>query len=206
MATIDMVRVNSRISRAKSRKLENKALSLAGARLREAKRDAIEYIENHPVTRSLSNKTGGDGGGLIPKGSLYGFLGFNEGSDPARELLDIMNDKISLGNIKRKTKRGGLFDIEVNFPSLEEVAQEVEDLEWTADSWIDLIENGISGYRNFYRGKAKNSRSGGGIQVKKDLRTWDGETLPTIYYSGAESRFLRKIKTTFGLRRGSDFL
>lgn len=158
------------------KKLTDKFLTKEGEKFsirhfREIKDFILKEVRNHPVCVELKNHTNPskfmDGLGSHG-GTLFGLMGFNEGSDPVEDLINFLNQRIT-----RKTKLlTFFFRSKVFFPDLSDMA-EVEELQmpWLKGvSWPQAIQDGLSGLRNFLsfsQGAAPDSsRSQEGLQAK----------------------------------------
>jgi hypothetical protein len=133
------------------------------------KNEFIEEFMNHPITQeiqggisaaNLSNTLGGIT-------NLYSFIGFDEGTDPIKpieELLKKSNYRILFNN--RSVEATVIFDI----PTAAQIF-EITPMPWASGrSWARGIETGISGL-GYYIKKAKNSRSGLGVQSNQQVRS-----------------------------------
>ena len=133
------------------------------------KNEFINEFMNHPITQeiqggisaaNLSNTLGGIT-------NLYSFIGFDEGTDPIKpieELLKKSNYRILFNN--RSVEATVIFDI----PTAAQIF-EITPMPWASGrSWARGIETGISGL-GYYIKKAKNSRSGLGVQSNQQVRS-----------------------------------
>lgn len=162
----------------------------------KAKRSLLKDFDNHGVTQELSTDSGSENpaeksSNYLDYGNLFSFLGIDEGTDVTeivRETLDMVT------RIKRGAKfshtigKRFVFDVQVQYPTQEELNDATRILEWTSKGVVDLIQNGSPGYTKYLFSiirKFKNSRSGTAIQTKKgDMRNgsfrgtkWTNEVL-----------------------------
>jgi len=129
-----------------------------------------EFFE-HPITDELlkgveSSNVSGTLGGI---GNLFSFIGFPAGSDPIAPITEELTRKIL---IRVTPKTGSRFNIQLSFPDKERIFNKTP-IPWSfGRSWIDGIEKGISGLGQYLVGNNyKGSRSGGGIQSSKTIRS-----------------------------------
>lgn len=140
-------------------------------------------FEKHPVTKEI------DGGIDSPNYSktligfnsdegknLYSFIGFYDGDDPLeaiRERLDEDHpDGPKLKYIKGSQVRNLVFQFRITPPNKDEIYNETP-MPWANGiSWAERVELGMPGVTRFLNKIGlRSSRSGGGIQVKSDLRS-----------------------------------
>jgi hypothetical protein len=133
------------------------------------KNEFIEEFMNHPITQEIqggisATNSSGTLGGIT---NLYSFIGFDEGTDPIKpieELLKKSNYRILFNN--RSVEATVIFDV----PTAAQIF-EITPMPWaTGRSWARGIETGISGL-GYYIKKAKNSRSGLGVQSNQQVRS-----------------------------------
>lgn len=137
----------------------------------ERKQNLVENFSNHPVTKeisaeespNISNTLGG-------YGNLFGFLGFDQGSDPIYPVEETLKSKTQLENISIKTSTDNVL-VRYSVPDLEDFNSSAQ-LEWDATNWVKGIERGISGFQNFMAKAAGNS--GQGIQIKGKIKPFTG--------------------------------
>ncbi len=138
---------------------------------RAVKSFILDEVRRHPICVELKNHTNPSKfmNGLGSRGgTLFGLMGFYEGSDPVEELISFLNQKIS-----RRTKLlTFFFRAKVFFPDLSDMA-EVEALQmpWLKGvSWPQALQDGLSGLRNFLSFSPDNapnaSLSKEGLQAK----------------------------------------
>lgn len=199
MAKIFKANIIDRMTRSKLPSFEQRAESLATSRFKRAKKQTLRAYDTDDVTLSIENKGfGGDAGLLNGKGSLWGFLGFESGSNPTSELRDYLDRNIKLS--KGKRVRGRLqIAYKYETPSKSGI-DSASPLPWTSKSWTSAIEQGISGLERFiYFGKLSGSRSGFGLQAKNELRNAEMKTRP--YMSRILGSFNETLEKLFSRRR-----
>jgi hypothetical protein len=138
----------------------------------EERKDAlVENFTNHPVTKeisaeespNISNTLGG-------YGNLFGFLGFDKGSDPIYPVQETLKEKTKLDHISIKTSTDSVL-VRYSVPDLDDFNSSAQ-LEWDATNWVKGIERGISGFQNFMAKAA--GKSGQGIQTKGSIKPFTG--------------------------------
>lgn len=196
MATINYDSIHQQI--AKSSTLQNLAKKEGLIVFRDAKNELIQDINNHPVTKEIeegrANPETATSASLGGKGNLWGFLGFSKGSNPIDKLKGLINEKTrfftSPTTIVAKDKIK--FTFKVESPELKDLEDETPYDEWSSRSWLNGIEKGIQGLERFAYFIFSNSRSGGGIQSRKQLRSSQYNGQP--YITPILNKFRDKLK------------
>jgi len=178
--------------------------------LNERRVEFLKNLDEHPVTKEIKagpkptvkNKTGLLGG----YGNLFSFIGFPQGSDPIGYLKSFFVKsritRVSLTSISK-----GKFFIESDIPTKEEIYSDPEThIRWEPGrSWLDGIEQGISGLGQYIMARNQKDRiaslktggSGEAIQLKsKDgssIQLRPGRMRPTAYFSRLYRNFIKSI-------------
>tara|TARA_B100000676_G_scaffold192830_1_gene189516 strand:- start:43 stop:624 length:582 start_codon:yes stop_codon:yes gene_type:complete len=156
--------------------------------LKEKKAMLAEF-DAHPVTQGLRSHSSA---GLVPRGTLFGFLGFAEGDRPTEELRQFLNKFITFkfsSNSKKRAERV----YAVKIPTKDEI-YDATPLPWAdGRSWVKGIEHGISGMGKYMDIKSPQSRSGEGIQSKNDT---GGRFRNTSYISSILNNFKKKLQSS----------
>lgn len=189
--------------RTSIRQLKPLADANAQRKFNAASEDIIEYYDEHPVTSEL--RAGKDSASsLVPvsEGNLFTFLGFYFNTKPASVLKTELKNHLKLKRVF-DTKNASIIEngleiqyvYPVNLPSYEEIAHDDKfNLEWSSRSWIDEIENGISGLAfylhniRFYGNEESHSRRA--FQMKNKVR--EGE-MPGIKYLSDVLKYARSL-------------
>lgn len=166
--------------------------------LNEARIDLLVDLDTHPVSKEIeagANASVGNSSGLLRGyGNLFSFIGFEAGSNPVGYLKSFFLKKSGITDVKLQNAGKGRFLVKTQIPTLEEIHSDPQNhIPWQPGrSWLDGIENGISGF-GWYLSKNGKGRSGGGVQVsrKKPLRR--GNFKPTKYFSVMYNKFLKRI-------------
>jgi hypothetical protein len=153
-------------------KLKKHAHSHALNKIEQAKKIMLAEFNNHPVTKEIeagpnaSNSSGTLGG----VGNLFSFIGFKAGDRPVEPVRKLLENSTQLISVKPKSKGELEFEILIDLPSKEEIAQ-ASPLPWAAArSWVIGIEQGLSGFGQFLVESGK-GRSGQAIEVKGSIRS-----------------------------------
>lgn len=192
-----------RISKQLQQQIESKAVNYI---LRQNSEKIISQFENikqrlineflnHPVTKEINagpyaNNTSGTLSN-ISQGNLFSFIGFELGTNPTEEILNIL-ERIEINLIKTYNS----ISVIIKLPTPEDIWA-VTPMPWQEGrSWAKGIESGISGLNYYLYNKNLNddsSRSGVAIQIKnKPIRSY-ARYIPTQYIS----TLLKKYKTIF---------
>ncbi|MBN86606.1 MAG: hypothetical protein CL885_03700 [Dehalococcoidia bacterium] len=172
----------------KDRKVARAMDAKAKEHFDQAKNRMLSEFDSHPVTVALQT---GSTGGLISKGSLFGFLGFAEGEDPVAQLRSVLQAKCVLKPQLRKPRQTTRNYLAV-IPTKDELYMATP-LPWAnGRSWLKAIEFGISGIGNYMPVKSPSSRSGEGIQSKNNS---GGRFRNTSYISTILNNFKKNLST-----------
>ena len=186
----------------KSVGIRNQSFKIAEERAIEAKQQMLENFEASLITKELeagSENTLNFSGNLMGLpyggGSLFGFIGFDEGDKPislVRAYLE-MSGKIRKTPKKVTSGTRTYYQYAVETPSMQEL-QSITPMPWEAGrSWIRAIEKGISGLGFYLLSNSPKSRSGQGVQASKKLR---GATYrPSKYMSSIINSYLKQLQT-----------
>lgn len=135
----------------------------------EKKQIFLNNFDNHPITQEVENPESANiSNTLGGYGNLYGFLGFNEGSDPITPVRNLINKITKFRGVEF---RGEDAFLKYDVPELDDF-DSVAKLEWDPKNWIKGIERGLSGFQNFMAKAA--GRSGKGLQIKGKISPFTG--------------------------------
>lgn len=133
-------------------------------------------------------------------GNLFSFIGFEDGSDPIKDLRKLIQEQTYL----KKTSRGAIYStdkITYKFDIYYPTTGQIEDkapMPWSIRrSWVRAISKGLDNISHYLYVKSKTfekSRSGPGLQIKKE----SGRRIYTPpkdgYLLEMVERFLNKFK------------
>jgi hypothetical protein len=152
------------------------------------KRTMLREFDQHHVTQGLRSHSGA---GLVPRGTLFGFLGFVEGDRPTDELREFLNQSIKFKFVSQ-SKRKAARIYSVTIPSKGEIYGATP-LPWAQGrSWVKGIEQGISGIGSYMNIESTKSRSGEGVQSKNNS---GGRFRNTSYISSILNNFKKKLES-----------
>ncbi len=164
----------------------------------------IDDFENHPVTREIEGGIDSENLSNTLRGkfkndngkNLFSFIGFLAGTNPIAEIRQFFDPKHKDGpkcKLESTNKKRLLFNFKITPPDIESIYKN-SPMPWaTGMSWVRRIEIGIPGLGRFLNKiGAKNSRSGGGVQIKHELRS--ARFSPVKYLSEIFNRFLKNVQ------------
>jgi len=174
--------IRKAINRQASKHLRRHAHQKIKKEIERAKALMLAEFDNHPITREIEagpNATNSSGT-LSGAGNLFSFIGFDSGDRPTREVRRLLESSTRLVSVN--VKKGGElhFDVVIDLPTKDEIAQ-ASPVPWAAArSWVIGVEQGLSGLGQ-YLVKPGAGRSGGGIEIQGKIRS--GKFKNTKYVS-----------------------
>jgi hypothetical protein len=205
MAKIFMKKITERIyNQPTSNKLDKAMRAKANVIFENAAIAMQREFEEHPVTQEIDGGIGSDnisktlGDGKAPN-NLFSFIGFRGGDKPTgpiRKRLDPANKDgpqiAKLGEDRRGSSVRYQFRVSVPF---EDIYAETP-IPWAKGmSWVEKMETNIPGYSHFLPEYGlKNSRSGGGVQIEKEVREDEFTPPEGGYLKGIFARFAARIR------------
>lgn len=180
--------------------LNRKVIRLSEEVYAETVNEIERDILAHPLSKELISNSNTSVFFDRPKGSLFGFMGFNTGRSPIKELLNFLRsedgfkldyDKFGQASLRKNLQVSFLSPSEKNFIKAGIVLDKWND----GRSWPDVVETGITGLSHYFV-KEGRGRSLKGFQIERTLRA--GDTLEPIPYLSpifqkAVNRFKNKI-------------
>lgn len=156
--------IRDKILRNVRRRVKSSLTARAIVLFEQAKRALLQEVENHPVSKELRAKTNPSSFLSAKKGSLFGFLGFNSNDDPVGDLIDFLDINVNY-RFSDGTVAGSVVAMNISIPARREFKNNLP-LSWTSGlSWVDAIEDGVSGLP-FFLSKNDEGRSDEGVQAK----------------------------------------
>lgn len=138
-------------------------------------KEMLREFESHPVTQEIAAGPGPRGnnpsGTLSGYGDLWSFIGFEKDADPLGPVREILSRPIRYSIIKLNLF--GFYYVSFDIPDKKEILNETRIIPWNPGrSWVDGIEQGISGLGNYLNLSKENDKSvsGYGFQIDKKLR------------------------------------
>ena len=160
-----------RLAISSNREYQRRVEELVREQFEEKKEELIKNFSQHPVTKEISNEESANiSNTLGGYGNLFGFLGFDKGSDPIGPVSEVLKEKTQLEYISIKPSTDKLL-IRYSTPELNDFDSAAA-LRWDSTNWVKGIERGISGFQNFMSKAA--GKSGQGIQVKGQVKPFTG--------------------------------
>lgn len=159
-------------------------------RFEQIKDEMIQEFESHPVTKEIEGGIGADNISDTLNGitNLYSFIGFHEGDQPLEPIREILREI----NMHKTIGRRSIIKYTFTFPTAKEIFKATP-MPWaTGRSWAQGIEYGISGIGYYLLKYSQSSRSGFGIQAKKQVRP-NIRFKNTKYISDLIAKYTKKV-------------
>ena len=152
----------------------------------------VEFLA-HPVTQEIlaGEDASNISGTLRGRGNLFGFIGFEKGSDPVTQALALIRSSTQMRFLSKGTSGGkAVFKYKIFIPN-RDAMEAATPMPWLEGrSWLYDIEKGISGFSQFLA-KVKSGRSGAGIQSKNIVAS--GSFKPVEYYGKIINNFISRL-------------
>ena len=123
-------------------------------------------FESHPVTRELRGGSGASNHtGSLPEGNLFGFIGFNVGTDPISDIENMLRRTDIMIKNRKMGSFGFVWTYIVTSPSLQDLYSATP-MPWASgSSWLRELEGrGIPNLGQYMYKRSSSSRSGAGVQ------------------------------------------
>ena len=157
-----------------SKSLQRAAYNAAVKKADKIRKEALSELDQHAVTKEIEAGPNAMGSSLLGgRGSLFGFLGFDKGSQPVEILRSAFDRMFTVDRNQGVLKKisGTRFSLEYrvsNVPSITEMYA-ITPLAWTSKSWVKGVEKGITNYTQTVFKKSENSRSGVALQTDRKI-------------------------------------
>jgi hypothetical protein len=161
----------------------------------------MEEFNSHPITAEIEGGVRAENvsstlGGIGSGGNLFTYIGFDSGTNPTLAIKTYLNTSVRLGAIR--VRAVGRRRIDASFTlyyPTGSMIRKYSQLPWEpGKSWIEGMENGISGFGYYMYKKFQDSRSGFGLQSRQKIR--QGHFRPTPYLSKIIHNFLKRVGLT----------
>ena len=174
---------------AKSRAFSKAAGQKMNRKLTQAKALMLAEFDNHSVTKELSMGESAKNlsGTLNGYGNLFTFIGFPNGYNPISSVRETLVARTKI--ISSKSKRTRLqVEFVISLPSYLDL-RSVSQMPWEMGrSWLEGIENGISGFSNYMYTLFNSGRSKMGVQIDNKIRS--SSHTPTGYLTPILRKFI----------------
>jgi len=161
-----------------------------------AKNSLLKNFENHEITQEIrgGNSSINLSNTLDGYGNLFSFLGFYEGSDPTRELDELLRDV----EMERSYYKNNIVYFNISYPSRKQI-EEATQMTWgQGTSWAYAVENGEfngdAALSHFIFKNSITSRSQAGFQVGHEYA--EEEFSPKPYISEIIENFKDRINNS----------
>lgn len=196
MAILNLESIRSKV--VNSNQLKALAAKNADRKFNAAHKELLNNIESNPLSQEIAKGPDGVtlGETVLRKGNLFSFIGFDAGSTPIKDLVEIYKEEttIDLENpVVKKSLDKVIYSFKVTLPSNDVLDQKAKmPFNTYAESWVTRIEKGISGLNSYiyHRYFKSNSHSGTGLQ--KDEAA--GGTFKQQYLTPILEKFKNKIR------------
>lgn len=156
------------------------------------KNEMIADFMNHPVTLEINGGTAARNisGTLNGITNLFSFIGFDKGSDPIRDIEDLLYET----DFEFVRTTSNSIEFVVNIPDAKDIF-DITPMPWSPGrSWVKGVETGISGLGYYLKTERNTSRSGLGIQSTKQVRKKGVKFKNTTYISQFLKEYRKKFK------------
>lgn len=129
----------------------------------------MQDFESHPVTRELKSGPGSSNiSGSLPRGNLFGFIGFESGDDPTSQIEQLLSRTEIVLKRRAMGSNGFIWTYLVTAPSLSQLYKATP-MPWANGlSWLQEMEGkGIPNLGQYMYKRSSVGRSGAGIQNTK---------------------------------------
>jgi len=176
--------------------MKNLAYGAAVKKVNKLKKELLEELNSHPVTKEIERGVSGMNSSLLGgHGNFFAFLGFRQSAKPVEIIRQGFESFINIQRnprLKKSTATNLEWDFPINYPSMTEIYG-VTPLPWTTQSWVKGVERGIGNFTNTIFGRNENSRSGYAIQGEKPRSNYINFS-PTPYITPMLARFKRRLR------------
>lgn len=178
--------------------LSNLAYGSASSSFKSKKNSIIKQFKDHKVSQEIKGGNSVESS-FLPKGNLFALLGFYDGTHPVDDLQDFLEENIILDRKPSITYNGDriAYSFNVSVPTNREL-RAATPLTWDESrSWLDEIENGVSGLTRFIFHKyfsTDASRSKSGLQSKGRGSDYINYARPISYLNDLLNNFKREFK------------
>jgi len=174
--------------------------NMINGQFRSAKEKLIKEFEEHAITRELkAGPSASNISGVVPKGNLFSFIGFESGENPTEGIENLLNQTNILIKQRPMGNLGLIWTYAINIAPIAQFYSATP-LPWASGaSWLRQLEGGgIPNLGQYLFKRAPSSRSGTGVQSK--LREGGGRA-KAKYLKPLLEKFEREIDSISGATR-----
>jgi len=186
-----------------AKSIKDAAYKEAEKNAEKAKDELVKEFDSHVITKEIdagASNTKNISRNLIGlpygKGSLFGFIGFDAGSNPTSEVKSYLK---ATGHVSKRTKlqrrgtRRGSYSFKVEVPDMNAI-DSLTPMPWEGGrSWVRAIERGISGLSYYLARQLAQSRSGQGVQSRSPIHS-GAMYKPSKYMSQMINHYIRRLQ------------
>tara|TARA_R110000824_G_scaffold145388_2_gene313657 strand:+ start:803 stop:1450 length:648 start_codon:yes stop_codon:yes gene_type:complete len=186
-----------------SKSIKDKAYDRAEEVAKDAKDELVKEFNSHVITKEIdagASNTKNISRNLLGlpygEGSLFGFIGFDNSSNPTSEVKSYLK---STGHVSKRTRlqrkgtRRGLYNFKVEVPNMNQI-DSLTPMPWEGGrSWVRAIERGISGLSYYLARQLSQSRSGQGLQSRNTVNS-GAMYKPSKYMSEMINHYIRRLQ------------
>jgi hypothetical protein len=180
-------RINAKVQKAANGRRAGEIVDRKANQSIERAKDMLDAdVDADPVSRKIE----GD-----PK--TIGYFGFEEGELPVEQLKVILDERIKLNQRPRKIGSNQFAvkrEYKIKFPSSREIYSESAlNLPWISKTWVEGVEQGLSGVERFAFKPGK-GRSEFGIQLKGAVKNQITPLQDSDYIARLAKKFSENLK------------
>ncbi|MAF24677.1 hypothetical protein CL634_03770 [bacterium] len=166
-----------------------KAFERVNNRVKRAQDQFRKDFEGHPITSEIDAGPNAENTSntLSGYGNLYSFIGFMEGSNPLSAARKLVNSKIKI----HASRKHNFIEYSISAPSLDDFESTTRMPYEAGNSWMRMLELGMTSFSFYMFKKWKSSRSGKGIQINNMLR--GASSKPTPYITEILRNFRKRL-------------
>lgn len=188
----------------KNKQLINEGRLIIESQFKVAHTKLMQDFMSNPITIELKRGPSSKNlSGTLPEGNLFGFIGFEMGDDPVRELEALLQSTNILIKRRKFGSFGFVWSYAVNIPTLKEL-YEATPLPWAKGaSWLQQLEGqGIANLGQYMHTQSPpTGRSGAGIQSGRQ----SGGSLKKQYIKPLLKKFETNLNTLSATRLSKSY-
>jgi hypothetical protein len=184
------------MKRAATKKVQEILKKATNDAYQESRNYLRQEILKHPLSFELATENESSSYFSVPKGSIFGLMGFKASRKPISELIVFLDSGKGLRYISSKTTSSNVIGKLIG-PSDKDMASSGLTLDGWGDgrAWPEVVEQGIPGLSNYF--VSKYGRSEKGFQTSKTVNSIGNlEKIPYLspIFRRTEKKFIDTIK------------